>query len=44
MKGTERRWLRSIESALDIDDRRLEARFDPAQLRIARAAYRMLKG
>lgn len=42
MKRSERRWLRSIESALDIDDRRLEALFDPARLRIARAAYRLL--
>jgi hypothetical protein len=38
----ERRWLRSIEPALDIEDRRLEALFDPARLRIARAAYRLL--
>lgn len=44
MKKTERRWLQSIESALDIEDRRLEARFDPAHLRIARASYRRLKG
>ena len=44
MKPTERRWLRSVESALDIEDRQLESRFDPAQLRIARAAYRVLKG
>lgn len=44
MKNTERHWLRSIESALDIEDRRLEARFDPARLRIARASYRLLKG
>jgi hypothetical protein len=42
MKASERRWLRSIESALDIEDRRLEAIFDPAQLRIARASYRLL--
>jgi hypothetical protein len=44
MKNTERLWLRSIESALDIEDRRLEARFDPARLRIARASYRRLSG
>jgi hypothetical protein len=43
MKKTERRWLRSIESALDIEDRRLEALFDPARLRVARASYRRLK-
>jgi hypothetical protein len=44
MKKSERRWLRSIESALDIDDHRLEALFAPARLRIARASYRRLKG
>jgi hypothetical protein len=44
MKKTERRWLQSIESRLDIEDRRLEANFDPARLRIARASYRRLKG
>jgi hypothetical protein len=43
MKKTERRWLQSIESRLDIEDRRLEANFDPARLRIARASYRRLK-
>jgi hypothetical protein len=42
MKATERRWLRSIEPALDIEDPRLEALYDPAQLRIARASYRRL--
>jgi hypothetical protein len=38
----EREWLRSIEAKLDVDDRRLEALFDPARLRVARAAYRRL--
>jgi hypothetical protein len=38
----ERGWLRAIETQLDIDDRRLEALFDPGRLRIARAAYRLL--
>ena len=44
MKKTERRWLQSIEPTLDIEDRRLEARFDAARLRIARASYRRLTG
>lgn len=44
MKPSERRWLRSIEVLLDIADRRLEAIFDEAQLRIARASYERLKG
>jgi len=44
MTKNERRWLRSIETDLDIGDRRLEALFDRARLRIARAAYRRLAG
>ena len=43
MKTSERRWLRSIQETLDLEDRRLEALFDPARLRVARAAYRRLK-
>lgn len=42
LKSSERRWLRTIEPALALDDRRLAALFDPARLRIARAAYRLL--
>lgn len=42
LKRSERGWLRAIEPALDLDDRRLVALFDPARLRIARAAYRFL--
>lgn len=38
----ERGWLRSIETALDIEELRLESLFDPARLRVARAAYRRL--
>jgi hypothetical protein len=44
LKPTERRWLRTIEARLDIEDRRLEALFDGARLRTARAAYLRLKG
>jgi hypothetical protein len=39
---TERRWLRSIETALALDDPGLSARFSPARLRAARAAYQIL--
>jgi hypothetical protein len=42
MKTSERRWLRSIEATLDIEDRRLEALFDEARLRTARAAFQRL--
>jgi hypothetical protein len=43
LSKAERHWLRSIDDQLDIDDRRLEALFDSARLRTARAAYRRLK-
>jgi hypothetical protein len=38
----ERRWLRSIESTLALDDPALPARFSLARLRTARAAYQIL--
>jgi hypothetical protein len=38
----ERRWLRSIESTLALDDPALPARFSLARLRAARAAYQIL--
>lgn len=42
MKPSERKWLRTIEAALNLDDPDLDARVDPLSLRIARAAYRRL--
>ena len=39
---TERKWLRTIETKLRLDDRDLRAIVDPDRLRIARAAYRRL--
>ncbi len=44
LQTSERRWLRDIEPALNLDDRDLDATVDPARLRIARAAYRLLAG
>jgi hypothetical protein len=38
----ERRWLRSIENTLALDDPTLPARFSLARLRAARAAYQIL--
>lgn len=39
---TERKWLRTIEAKLRLNDRDLDATVDPDQLRIARASYRRL--
>ncbi len=44
LQSSERRWLRDIGPALNLDDRDLDATIDPARLRIARAAYRLLAG
>lgn len=38
----ERRWLRAIETQLDLGDRDLDAAVDPVRLRVARASYGLL--
>lgn len=38
----ERRWLRAIESQLNLGDRDLDATVDPMRIRVARAAYGLL--
>jgi hypothetical protein len=42
LRQAERRWLRSIESTLALDDPALPARFSLARLRAARAVYQIL--
>lgn len=44
LHSSERRWLRDVEPALNLDDRDLDATIDPGRLRVARAAYRLLAG
>jgi hypothetical protein len=39
MAATERRWLRTVEDKLDLGNRDLDTRFEPAPLMVARAAY-----
>lgn len=43
LKKSERKWLDAIEERLDLRDPALEARFTPAQLRVANAAYTILR-
>jgi hypothetical protein len=42
LSGTERGWLRRIETGLALDDPALTESFDEARLRFARAAYQRL--
>lgn len=42
MKPSERKWLRTIEAALDLGGSDLDATIDPAHLQVARAVYRRL--
>ncbi len=44
LQDSERRWLRDVRPALNLEDRDLDATIDPTRLRIARAAYRLLAG
>jgi hypothetical protein len=42
MKATEVNWLRAIQEPLDLADSELEATFDSARLRVARAAFELV--
>ena len=43
LKKGERKWLDAIEERLNLGDPALEARFGVAQLRVANAAYTLLR-